>query len=82
MAVFQSKYRELSFYVNGAEYKFSSGTFVTNDPEVIAVLDQITDAQRVDKAEKAAPAANEPKQEPEKATAPKTTRKAAAPSGK
>lgn len=59
MAVFQSKYRELSFYVNGAEYKFASGTFATEDAEVIAVLEQITDAKRVDVTEK------ETKQEPE-----------------
>lgn len=58
MAVFQSKYRELSFYVNGAEYKFASGTFATDDSEAIAVLEQITDAQRVDTADT-------PKKQPE-----------------
>ncbi len=74
MAVFQSKYRELSFYVNGAEYKFASGTFATEDAEVIAVLEQITDAKRVDVTEK------ETKKEPEEPVkpAPKSRAKPAA----
>lgn len=81
MAVFQSKYRELSFYVNGREYSFSSGTFATEDAEVIAVLDKITDAQRVDeKPAKAAPVSKEPKEPEENKPAAKP--KAAKPSAK
>jgi len=48
MAVFQSKYRELSFYVNGVKHSFASGSFSTDDEEVIAVLETLTDAVRVD----------------------------------
>lgn len=47
MAVFQSKYRELSFYVDGENYSFSSGTISTNDAKVIAVLEKMTDVKRV-----------------------------------
>ncbi|WP_068616586.1 hypothetical protein [Paenibacillus tuaregi] len=65
MAVFQSKYRELAFYVDGQRYAFSSGTFSTDDAEVIAVLETMTDATRID--------ADEPKAEDK----PKTTRKPA-----
>lgn len=74
MAVFQSKYRELSFYVNGAGHKFASGTLATEDAEVIAVLEQITDAKRVDVTEK------ETKKEPEEPVkpAPKSRAKSAA----
>lgn len=67
MAVFQSKYRELSFYVNGANYKFSSGTFATEDAEVIAVLEKITDAKRVDTAETPKKEPEEPKKDAEPA---------------
>lgn len=70
MAVFQSKYRELSFYVNGAEYKFASGTFATDDSEVIAVLEQITDAQRVDTEETPKKQPEEPQKDVEPAEVP------------
>ncbi|WP_449600303.1 hypothetical protein [Paenibacillus sp. Marseille-Q9583] len=51
MAVFQSKYRELSFYVNGEKYSFSNGSFSTDDGRLIAVLENLRDAQRVDTKE-------------------------------
>lgn len=51
MAVFHSKYRELSFYVDGKLYSFSSGSFSTDDEKVIAVLETITDVKRVDEPE-------------------------------
>ncbi|MDH5159826.1 hypothetical protein [Heyndrickxia oleronia] len=57
MAVYKSKYRELKFYVDGELHAFSSGSFSTNDAKVIAVLDGLTDAKRVDepKTEEVAP---------------------------
>lgn len=74
MAVFQSKYRELSFYVNGERHAFSSGTFSTDDAEVIAVLETMADAKRID----------EPKQteEPKEPDAPKPAPKPRKASGK
>lgn len=68
MAVFQSKYRELSFYVAGERFSFSSGTFSTDDAEVIAVLETMTDAKRIDQPKKAA---EEPKEPDEPKAAPK-----------
>lgn len=48
MAVFQSKYRELAFYVDGRKYKFSNGEFSSNDAKVIAVLAKAKDVKCVD----------------------------------
>ncbi|WP_018755196.1 hypothetical protein [Paenibacillus terrigena] len=48
MAVFHSKYRELSFYVAGVKHSFSSGSFSTDDDEIIAVLDTMLDVKRID----------------------------------
>lgn len=50
MAVYKSKYRELKFYVGRELHAFSGGSFTTTDESVIAVLDKLTSAQRVDKA--------------------------------
>ncbi|WP_434750254.1 hypothetical protein [Paenibacillus amylolyticus] len=52
MAVFQSKYRELSFYVEGSRYSFSSGTLTTDDERVIAVLETMPDVIRNDSGNK------------------------------
>ena len=80
MAVFQSKYRELSFYVNGEKHSFSNGSFSTDSVEIIAVLDTLTDAVRVDEPKKPeAPKVEQPKDsEPQPEVKPKTTRKASA----
>lgn len=51
MAVFQSKYRELAFYVKGRAFAFSGGRFATDDEDVIAVLETLTDAVRIDTPE-------------------------------
>ncbi|MFE4202136.1 hypothetical protein [Aneurinibacillus aneurinilyticus] len=51
MAVYKSKYRELTFYVDGELHAFSSGSFSTTDERVIAVLDELADALRVDESE-------------------------------
>jgi hypothetical protein len=68
MAVFKSKYRELTFYVDGKLYAFSSGSFSTDDDRVIAVLEKLKDAKRIDATEE------KPKTE-EPAPAPKAPRK-------
>ena len=65
MAVYKSKYRELTFYVDGELYAFSSGSFSTDDEKVIAVLDRLSDAKRVDE-----PKAIETKPEESEAKAP------------
>ncbi|MFW5434350.1 hypothetical protein [Paenibacillus apiarius] len=80
MAVFQSKYRELSFYVNGEKHSFSSGSLSTDDTEIIAVLETLTDAKRIDEPEQPeAPKEEQPKEdEPKPEGKPKTTRKSSA----
>jgi hypothetical protein len=71
VAVYESKYAELAFYVDGKLRKFQYGKYQTNDPKEIEVLDKLADAVRVD-----AKSESEPK--PAKAeteSKPKTTRK-------
>jgi len=51
MAVYESKYRGLTFYVNDRCYSFNDGQFASDDPEVIAKLDVLTDAKRIDEPE-------------------------------
>ncbi|MBG9736536.1 hypothetical protein [Paenibacillus alvei] len=68
MAVFQSKYRELSFYVNGEKHSFSCGSYSTDDTKVIAVLETLTDATRIDESEPEAPKAEQSKKEDETKT--------------
>lgn len=48
MAVFKSKYRELSFYVDGELLSFAGGSFSTNDKKVIAVLETLKDVKQVE----------------------------------
>ena len=67
MAVFQSKYTELGFYVDDVFKSFKNGRYVTEDAEELKVLESLPDAQRVD----------EPK-EPKAEAKPKTTRKPSA----
>lgn len=83
MALFKSKFRNLKFYVGGELYAFSSGSFSTDDPHVIAAAEKLADVKRVDqkKAEepaKQADVAVKPKAEeaPEKSEKPATKRKA------
>lgn len=47
MAKFESRYRSLSFYVDGERHEFIDGTFETSDPKVSFVLSQLTDVNRV-----------------------------------
>lgn len=48
MAKYESGYKSLGFYVNDELKRFNNGTYVTDDKDDIAVLDEITDAIRVD----------------------------------
>ncbi|MCD9024320.1 hypothetical protein [Cohnella silvisoli] len=45
---YKSRYPELGFYVGEQIHYFRAGRYVTDDTEAIAVLDSITDAERVE----------------------------------
>lgn len=47
MAVYKSRYIELSFYVNGEMKSFSNGQYNTDNEEEIKVLDNLTDVEKV-----------------------------------
>jgi hypothetical protein len=72
MAVFESHFKELGFYVDGSFKKFKNGRFVTEDKAEIAVLDKLADTRKVVEA----PA--KPAEEKAKEPAPKPKRKAPA----
>ncbi len=55
MAVFKSKYNELSFYVDGQMKSFSNGHYSTDNAKEIKVLDGIVDAYRVDEPKETKP---------------------------
>lgn len=79
MAVFHSKYRELSFYVNGEKHSFASGTYSTDDTKVIAVLETLADAKRIDEPKQVAAEVEQPKEDEKKPEEkPSTRRKASA----
>ncbi|MGG4453209.1 hypothetical protein [Brevibacillus porteri] len=63
MTEYKSRFLELGFYVDGTRYQFQGGRFVTEESDVISVLDALPDADRVDQpeeAEKPEPKAEEP----------------------
>lgn len=61
MAKYESHYKSLGFYVNDELKRFNNGTYVTDDKDEIAVLDDITDAIRVDESQsEAKPATKAP----------------------
>lgn len=68
MAKYTSKYPALMFYAGEKVKRFSNGEFTTDDPEIIAVLDALTDVVCVDA----------PKPKPEAKPAPKKPAKQAA----
>jgi hypothetical protein len=70
VAVYESKYAELAFYINGKLRKFQYGKYQTKDPKEIEVLDKLEDVVRVD-----APKSNPAPVEAETESKPKTTRK-------
>lgn len=47
MAKFESRYRSLSFYVDGERYEFRDGFFETDDPKVSFALSQLIDVNRI-----------------------------------
>lgn len=53
MAKYKSQYLELGFYVNGERKQFSGGNYVTEDKSEIEVLDNLSDAVRVEEAKPA-----------------------------
>jgi len=48
MAKYESHYKSLGFYVNDELKRFNNGIYTTDDKDAIAVLDEITDAIRID----------------------------------
>lgn len=64
MAKYESHYKSLGFYVNGELKRFNNGIFTTDDKDAIAVLDEITDATRVDEAPKAQKEETKPEAKP------------------
>lgn len=63
MALFKSRYDELSFYVDGKRKKFQNGEYKTEDKKEIEVLEKLRDVERVED-EKSKPAADEVKPAP------------------
>lgn len=78
MAKYKSHYSSLGFYAKGELKRFSNGEYATEDAEIIAVLNGLKDAIRVD--EPKAKADEEPKTEakPKTSTAKAPARKASA----
>lgn len=87
MAKFESRYRSLSFYVDGERHEFIDGAFETDDPKVSFVLSQNPDVNRVkaddapakapihEKVEKAADAEPAPAPKPKAPARRKTSTK-------
>lgn len=48
MAKYESHYKSLGFYVNGELKRFNHGSYVTDDKDEIAVLNEMTDVTCVD----------------------------------
>lgn len=81
MAKFESRYRSLSFYVDGERYEFRDGFFETDDPKVSFALSQLIDVNRVKADEAEAPAPiHEKVEKAGQAEAPKAPAKPKAPS--
>jgi hypothetical protein len=49
--VYESDYKELSFFVNKIPFKFRNGSYTTDNEEVIKVLDKSPYTKRVGEAE-------------------------------
>jgi hypothetical protein len=56
MAKYKSQYPELGFYVKGERKQFSGGKYATEDKSEIEVLDNLSDAVKVEEAPEAKPA--------------------------
>jgi hypothetical protein len=55
MAVYESRFKELGFYVNGQLHTFKNGRYSTEDQAVIETLNKLKDVKRVDAEEKPKP---------------------------
>lgn len=78
MAVYESRFKELGFYVDGKFHSFKNGRFTTEDKTVMAVLDKLADVKRVDEPKvepKPTKSAEEPSESKPKATAKKPSAK-------
>jgi hypothetical protein len=53
MAKYKSQYLELGFYVKGERKQFSGGKYATEDKSEIEVLDNLSDAVKVEEAKPA-----------------------------
>jgi hypothetical protein len=53
MAKYNSQYLELGFYVKGERKQFSGGKYATEDKSEIEVLDNLSDAVKVEEAKPA-----------------------------
>ena len=74
MAIYESKYAELAFYVDGKLRKFQYGKYKTDDPKEVEVLDKLVDVKRVDEPKQTKPA-EEPKASGSNESKPKATAK-------
>lgn len=72
MAKYTSRYEGLGFYVDEQLYRFHAGQFSTDDPKIIAVLDDLPDVTSVDED---VPAEEEAQTEEPAKTARKTAAK-------
>jgi hypothetical protein len=50
MAKYKSQYPELGFYVKGERKQFSGGKYATEDKSEIDVLDNLSDAIKIEEA--------------------------------
>jgi hypothetical protein len=48
VANFESRFLELTFYVNGEAKHFNQGAYHTENEQEISVLEKLTDVKRVD----------------------------------
>ena len=55
VAIYKSKYIELSFYVNGELKEFKGGQYLTEDAAEIKVLDGLSDVEKVKEQAEAKP---------------------------
>jgi hypothetical protein len=66
MTKYQSRYRELGFYVNGELRRFTASEYRTDSADEIAVLESLTDANKLEDESTEEPVKPTPK--PRKAT--------------
>jgi len=76
MAVFESRYKELGFYVNNSFKTFKNGRYVTENAVEIKALEKLADVKRIDEPKaKEEPKAEETDAKPKKAPTRKSSAK-------